>query len=265
MRRLFILAAPLLLIAACSGDDDTTTDEPAGDDEASEPADEPAQPPADEPGDDESDEPAGPPADLPTACTAAPVEIDFTMSALPEYPGPFTAQSAIGQATPIVPNGDGSLDDLDISGFNALGAETDLLMYTQWVGDHPFDFDDLGFISGPEAPAGSVTLGLTVVPTSATGLAAGDLISSGDEFEFDSITTFGSVGLFFQPDEGVETYFLVNNLDETQGGTAEVLYVDDEWLCIDWSLAGETRDPEGTYSMSGVLLTQLERQVTPFT
>ena len=110
-----------------------------------------------------------------------------------------------------------------------------------------------------------MTLGVTVVPTSATGLAVGDIISSGDEFEFDSITTFGSVGLFFQPAEGVETYFFVDNLDETQGGTAEVLYVDDEWLCIDWSLAGETGEPEGTYSMSGVLLTQLERQVTPFT
>ncbi len=261
MRRTALIAiATLCFVAACGGGDDTSS-EPTDADATEQPAEEPA-----DSGDTEGDDAlSGPPADVPAACTEAPIEIEFTLSAVPEYPGPFSAQSATGQATPIVPNGDGSLDDLDPAGFKALGADTDLLLYTQWVGDHPFDSDDIGMFSGPQAPPGAVTLALTVVPTSQDGLTIGEVISSSDELEYDSITTFGTVGVFLQPGDETEMYFSVNNLDETQGGTAEVLYVSDEWLCVDWNLAGETNNPEGTYSLSGVVLTPLERAELPFT
>ena len=206
---------------------------------------------------------AGPPADLPAEC--ATTSIELTIPAVPEYTGPFEVESAVGVATPIVPNGDGSLDDLDPAEFEELGAETDLVFFTQWIGDHEFGPDDIGSFSGPEAPEGSVALGLTVVPTVSTGLQAGDVVASTDEFEYDSITTFGSVGLFFDPAEGIDTYFMVNLLDDAQGGTAEVLYLHDGWLCVNWKLAGETREPEGTYSLAGTVVTPFERAVTPFT
>lgn len=254
-----------LFVASCGGDDDTTSGPAATSAASDDTSDDTDNVDTDDTRTDGTEPPAADLPDLPAACVGAPIEIELTMSGVAEYGGPFTVDSAFGVATPIVPNGDGSLDDLEPSEFNELGAETDLLLYTQWVGDHPFGRDDIGFFSGPEAPDGKITLGLTVVPTSSAGLTTGDVIASGDEFEFDSITTFGSVGVFFQPAEGVETSFFVNNLDETQGGTADVLYVDDNWLCVDWQLAGQTNDPEGRYQVSGVVLTALERATTPFT
>ena len=248
-------------MAACGGSDD-----------AGEPGNEPSEQTsgaADEQNSGQATETtvgeAAVPAGLPAECVQAPTEFEFTMTGSDTYTGAFSVEAAAGSATPIVPNGDGSLDDLTPQEFNELGAESSLLLYTQYIGDHSFSADENGFLSGPEPPAGSITLGLTVVPISASGLATGDVIASTDEREYDSITTFGTVGVFFQPPEGTETYFVVNNMDEAQGGSAEVLYVDDEWLCVNWSLAGETREPEGTYSLNGTILTTFERKTTPFT
>lgn len=248
----------LVIAGACSGGDDDGTDAAGGDvvDDGTATDDELA----DEGGDGE------PPADLPAECNSAPFDIELTIDSMPDYAGGvFTVDSALGVATPIVPNGDGSLDDLEMGDFTELAAETDLLLYTQWIGDHPFDRDSLGMFSGPEPPEGSVTFALTVVPPTEAGLAVGDVVDNNDEIAYDAITTFGTAGVFFQPAEGVDTFFLVDNLDEAQGGTAEILYVDDTWVCIRWDLAGETSQPQGTYSLSGVVSTPLERARTPFT
>ena len=59
------------------------------------------------------------------------------------------------------------------------------------------------------------------------------------------------------------TWFLVDRGDPEQGGTAAVLFVDDEWLCVDWKLRGETRGPEGTYEISGIVLTRYETRTLP--
>lgn len=277
MRRLTAtLLLPLAFAAACGGDDDTSVAPETGGDEATV-ADPGAQEPSGEEstggaatGDTTSDTAGdqtvdgGDTASLPAECTAAPFDIELTIDALPEYAGAFTVTGAAGTATPIVPNGDGSLDDLDIAEWNELGAETDLLAYSQWIGDHEFGPDDVGFLGGPTPPTGAITLGLSVVPPTEDGLAAGDVVSHSDEIAYDAITTFGTVGAYFQGAEGVDTFFLVDLLDPEQGGTAEVLHVDDDWLCIAWDLAGETSNPEGTYTIRGTVLTPLERQTTPY-
>lgn len=245
MRRFVFLLAFVALIAAACGDDGGSGDAASLDGAFG--------------GDD------GSAADLPEVCTKAPFDFDVKFSGVPELAsGPLAVETAVGIATPIVPNGDGALDDLDIAGFTELAAQTDLLMYTQWVGDHSFSADDISLFGGPGAPEGKMTLGLTVVPPAEPGLVVGDVVSSTDELAYDSITSFATTGVFREAPEGDSMYLIVNNLDEAQGGTAEILYVDDNWLCVDWKQAGETRDPEGTYTISGVVLTPLKRGDTPF-
>jgi hypothetical protein len=286
MRRcLRLLLAPTLALTltACGGGDDDTG---AADDGATATSESSTGATADSSGDtsaaddtgsaadgtgdgiDESgaDGDADVPDDLPADCTATPFDIDVTISGFDDrYPGTFTVDGVAGTLTPIVPNGDGSLDDASPSEFQELGADSDLVLATQWIGDHPFGPADVGMMSGPTPPPDAITLGLSVVPPTEAGLVVGDIVSSDDEIEFDAFTTFATVGVFLQTSAGVETYFLVDNLDETQGGTAEILYASDEWLCVAWNLAGETRNPEGTYSVSGVVLTPVERQIVPFT
>jgi hypothetical protein len=206
------------------------------------------------------------PADLPAECAEAPFDLTVTIDGFPQAAGTLSVEGAAGTATPIVPNGDGSLDDLDMAGYRELGAETDLLTYTQWVGDFAFGPDDLGFLGGaPTLPGENLALGLSVTPPTETGLAAGDVVSSDDELAYDSITTFGTATVFLVAPDESETYLFTSGNDERHGGTATVLYVDDDWLCVDWDLAGATANPDGTYSVTGVVLTPITRGDTPFT
>jgi len=270
MRRVATLFIPIVLFtAACAGGDDaaSNTDDTTTSAGSGSSTDSAVDVDGNVTGDstDDSESTEGPPDGLPAECVETPFDIDVSLDAVTERSGTFTVEGAAGTATPVVPNGDGSLDTLDPAEFERLGSETSILAYAQWVGNFPFGPDDIGFLGGPETPAGGVTLALSVTATSDTGLAAGDIIDDSDELEYNSITTFASVGVYYQPEDSSETWFLVDNLDDTQGGTAEILYVDADWLCVDWNLAGETRDPDGRYEISGVVLTPVERLTTPFT
>jgi len=281
-RQLVTLIAVTVALAACGGDDDDTVAETAADTtpDAGQPDVDPESGSPDDTtvgsvdgaadtggeASEESDETPALPAGLPAECSESPFDLVVTMGGFPQYAGSFPVDGAVGVATPIVPNGDGSLDDLDIPGFKELAADTDLLTYTQWVGDFPFGLDELGFLGGaPTLPGENVAFGLSVTPPTEAGLAAGDVVSSDDELMYDSITTFGTATVFLVAPDDVETYLMTNGMDETHGGTATVLYVDDDWLCVDWALAGGTRNPDGKYSVSGVVLTPLVRGDTPFT
>ena len=41
--------------------------------------------------------------------------------------------------------------------------------------------------------------------------------------------------MFLVAPDDVETYLMTNGMDERHGGTATVLYVDDDLLCVDWA------------------------------
>ncbi len=207
-------------------------------------------------------EAAGP---LPDECVIAPTTLTIEGEGVPI--GSLDVVSGYAKPIPIVPNGDGSLDDLGIAEMNDLGAETDLLLYTIYLSDFEIDPSSISNFSGPspDEGTGDTTIGFTVVPTSEHGIATGDVITAEDELAYDPITTFAPMGVFFESDAAPDGFFSTSAPND---GTVEVLHLSEDYLCLAWTQSGDFNDGEasGTWSIDAVVAAEmLDRSDLPFT
>jgi hypothetical protein len=191
-------------------------------------------------------------APLPEECTIdPPFEIPITGGELlPGVDGPtFEVQDAAALAIPITPDPDG---ELTFETGRAAAAETDLLGYTVYVAD--FSLDDAGVEGGfgLTAPVDGTYIGFTLIPPTLDPIATGDVLDV-DVPEYESVTTFGVVGVTYATEVAEE--FPSLSFDPSNPGRAEVLHVDDEWVCFTFTKEGDLfgGDAEGEWAIDTVL------------
>lgn len=249
MRRLPALLAVLLLTVAACGDDGSSS---AVGDAGDAPADEA-----------DGGEAAAP---LPPECET---ETPFTLPIeggenLPGVDGPtFEAVSVVAGQQPIVPNPD---DELTPEEIEAAAPTTPIVAYTIYFADFDLTLDDVTGLLGPRPDEGETMIFVSVVPPTADGLEVGDVVTQGRP-EFESITTFGMLGaqLVTETVEDPPGF----TLDSDGPGTAEVLFLDDERICLDISLGGGlfgSDVADATWSIDTVVSAELApRGGLPFT
>jgi hypothetical protein len=203
-------------------------------------------------------------ADLPEQC---PTETPFTVPVeggenLPGIDGPeFQAAAAVASAQPIVPDPDGEMTPEEIE---AVAADTDLVSYTIYVADFPLT-DSLSSF-GVRVPDDGTLLGFTVLPPTEAGLSVGDVVTGGTP-EFESVTTFATLGVYYETGTAEDTPNLASDR-LVDPGEAEVLHLDDEWICVRWSQGGELfgGDGDGEWQIDTVVAAPIEvRQTLAFT
>jgi len=198
-----------LAVVSCGGDDDGASGDSA-----------------DAGGDDRP----GVPAECPDGASQA-VEID-SGAELPGIDGSrFEATSTLVGVTPIVLE---DVPDGDVEAAQEAAAETDLLAYTVYVADYELDDSQVGPL-GISPPADGTVLSFSIVPPTEEPLATGDVIQAGTP-EFDSTTTFGTVGVQYQT--GADDQVVGFAADTEGSGSAEVLHLDDDQLCLRFSQEG---------------------------
>ena len=270
MRKLLgTLAVVALLVVACGGSDSDDSEsaaetQAAGTDEST--GTEPTTP-------EQSAASTGePPPGLPPECVEAPFEINVDASSIAGLDGPFPIDTAYANPQPIVPDpdqgGEGGNEQTQDEFLEALeeskrlAAETDLLLYSVWLADFPFDESEIAFLGGPDPRPGGTVLGLTIVPTDPAGFVTGDVISGSDEFTYETFTSFLPMTSYLLTDLEPETFMLYSG---EPTGSATVLYIDEDWICLSWEDVASTRSPDGDITISGVMLAPLTaRQELPF-
>lgn len=266
-RQLGAVLTILLLAAACgggdSGDSTGSEDAAAETDSAADSAETDGPPSAAD-----GEVPTG----LPDECVETPFEIEVDATAIDGLDGPFTVETAIAKPQPIVPNPDQGAEGGDeqtqaefleaLDEAKLLAAETDLLLYAIWIADFGFDASDIAFLGGPDPEPGGTVFGLTIVPTRESGFMQGDTIGGEDEIEYDTFTTFAPMGSYMLTDLAPEAFVLYSGIAP---GQAEILFLDDAWICVRWQDSASTRGPDGDLSVSGVILAELTaREELPF-
>jgi hypothetical protein len=211
------------------------------------------------------------PSGLPEECIEAPFELEVTADAIAGLDGPFTVDTAFAKPQPIVPDPDQggesteqSVEELqaEIDRSKLEAAETDLVLFGMWLADFPFDEGDIGLFGGPDPEPGGTVLGLSIVPTETSGFATGDTISAADDLQYDTFTTFAPMGSYLVTDIEPDASLVYQG---EPSGSAKVLHLDENWICVSWDDAGSTRSPDGTISISGVITAPLTaREELPF-
>jgi hypothetical protein len=264
MTKLFaVLAAVIVLAAACSGDDTAATSDEAVPTQA---ADDGAQT------NETTNSTDAPPAGLPPECVETPYDLAVSATGIDGLDGEFTVATAYAKPQPIVPDPDQGGDGGDgqsqedfleaVEESKQLAAETDLLLYAIWLADFPFEESDIAFLGGPRPEAGGTVFALTIVPTDEGGFAAGDTVNATAEFGYDTFTTFAPMGSYMLTDLAPESFVLYIG---DPPGTAEILHLDEDWICVRWDDAASTRQPDGDLTISGTILAPLtEREALPF-
>lgn len=260
-----------LVAAACGGDNSDDSDAAQETEDAEEADESAADPPTGEPTNGSLGEPPG---GLPPECLEVPYEINVSASAISGLDGAFTVDTAYATPQPIVPDpdqgGEGGNEQTQeefietVEESRRLAAETDLLLYAIWLADFPFEESDNAFLGGPDPQPGSggTALSLSIVPTTEAGFVTGDVISASDTLTYETFTTFDPMLSFMVTDLEPEAFMLYSG---EPAGTAEILYLDEDWICVSWDDAASTRNPDGDITISGIMLAPLtERQELPF-
>ena len=191
-------------------------------------------------------------AELPAECPDGPVRVAIEGGELlPGIDGPeFAATSQLVTVNPIVLE---EVPEGDIDAAREAAEATDLLSYSIYLADYELDEDSLGLLGLSSPPEGGTHLAFTVVPPTEEPLATGDVVEAGTP-EFESTTTFATMGLLYETgDTAGDSVFLGS---DTEGsGEAEILYVDDEQLCLRFTQEGTIfgGDAEGTWSVDTVV------------
>jgi hypothetical protein len=198
---------------------------------------------------------------LPDEC---PDEVPFQLAiaggeALPGIDGPaFEVTTAQAVPFPIVPDPEGELGEEEAA---QQAAETNLLGYTLYLTDFPFTEDDLDAFGLRPTPPDGTLVALTVVPPTLEPLAAGDTVTGGRP-EYETAATLGTVSTYYATATVEQAPFLSTSADAP--GRVEVLHVDDDWLCVRWTEAGQVSsdDGGGTYEVDQVVAGRLLARVT---
>lgn len=245
LQLLILAVVAALVIGACGGDDDSSSDADAADD-----------------GGETPEESA---SSVPAECE---IEPPFTLEitggdALPQVDADgFDVTSVIASQQPIVPDPDGELTPDEI---REQGATTPLVSYAVYLADFEMTAEDVGFL-GPTPPDDGTLFFVAVVPPTEDGLRTGDVVEQGTP-EFESVTTFGSLGVQYQTGTVDDAPTLALDGDGT--GTAEVLYLDDDRICLDVEIDGTMFGGETggePWSIDTVVSAELApRSTLPFT
>ena len=204
------------------------------------------------------------PGDLPARCMDTPFDLNVNADGIAGLDGTFTVETALAKPQPVVPNpdlgGDGG-DEQTTEEFlegveeaKRLAAETDLLIYIIWLADFAFDADDIAFFGGPDPEPGGTVLGLSMTPADESGLAAGDVVQATDEIQYETFTSLGPMLSYLRTDLAPDTFLLYSG---EPTGSAEILYLDESWICVSWNDQATTSGPDGDVTISGVILAQL--------
>ncbi|MGI9578674.1 MAG: hypothetical protein ACR2OH_10775, partial [Microthrixaceae bacterium] len=98
--------------------------------------------------------------------------------------------------------------------------------------------------------------------TQPDGFATGDVISATADQQYDTFTTFAPMGSYLITDLEPDASLVYEG---EPSGSAEVLHLDDSWICVRWDDTGSTRSPDGAISISGVVTAPLTaREEIPF-
>lgn len=196
-------------------------------------------------------------ASLPAECSLPPVTATVQREGgSPAGSATFEVVDAVALPIPIVPNPGSTIEPAKVA---ELAATTDLLGYAMVLGDESITGKSARSVGYDPVADGKLRALVSVYPSSATPLAAGDIVTDG-RTEGLSVP-LPTIGMDLKTSEdGTNTYL------NSVVGQVEVLAITTDALCLDIDLSWTLSQPEGnTLTIKGVFAGRLLDRSTAMT